>query len=113
VPVFTHRFTVVALSVTFFAKKPISDVTEEYRMSAPFKLLFDFLRGFEPEVSGRGAMPVPPEWREKMRKFAAGTLDDKEQEKLREALEANPAWVTILALEVKALRQESDNDDAR
>ena len=81
-------------------------------MSEPFEILFDFLQGFEPEVSARGAAPVPEEVRERMRLFGQGKLGASEQRELLHMLERQPEWISDLAAEVKALRPREDEKAA-
>lgn len=73
-------------------------------MSQPPKIIFDFLRSVEPEISGRNATPIPDDVRAKMRLFAQGKLSEQERQELQELLAEKPEWITALAEEVKTLR---------
>ena len=73
-------------------------------MSTAFQILAGFLERFGDEVEGR-ASPLPPgEVQAKLRALARGSLPAAEQSQLISLLSQNPQWVTLLAEEVKALR---------
>jgi len=79
-------------------------------MTEPFQVLTDFLKQFDPQVSGRSAEPPPSEICEKMKLFAKGDLSREERDRLCAALAVHPEWVKMLVREVKSLRGGTDPD---
>jgi hypothetical protein len=69
-----------------------------------FHILFELLEGGVQEVSGRAAAAVPSELREKIAKFAAGTCNEEERDKMKKLLREQPDLIPVLVTEIRALR---------
>ena len=73
-------------------------------MSDPFSILARFLDRFDDDVEGRSVEEPPDDVRQKLVRFAGGTLPEAERAGLIELLQSHPQWVPLLAREVKARR---------
>ena len=69
-----------------------------------FEVMSKFLDRFGDDVEGRSLEEPSPEVKLKLKGFAAGSLSEPERNEVIGLLQANPGWVTLLAREVKALR---------
>jgi hypothetical protein len=69
-----------------------------------FHILFELLEGRAQEVSGRAAASVPPELREKMERFAAGSCNEEEREQMKKLLREQPDLIPLLVTEIRSLR---------
>jgi hypothetical protein len=74
-------------------------------MSDSFSILARFLERFDDDVEGRSLEEPPEDVRQKLLRFAGGTLPERERTELIQLLEAHPQWIPMLAREVKARRQ--------
>lgn len=69
-----------------------------------FEILAGFLERFGDEVEGRELQEPPPEIKSQLRELAQGHLPQAQCTELLAVLGRNPAWISRLADEVKALR---------
>ncbi len=69
-----------------------------------FEILAGFLDRTEPEVEGRALEQPPPAVQLELRQFARGELPEARRKKLLDQLARNQHWLSLLADEVKALR---------
>jgi hypothetical protein len=76
-------------------------------MPNTFEILTGFLSRFGDEVEGRESPDLPPEARDKLRRFARGQLPVSDHAELIRQLSDRPDWVATLAAEAKALRDSS------
>jgi len=74
-------------------------------MTNSFKTLAAFFDQFNDEVQGRDLGEPPEEIRAKLRLLARGGLPATEHQELFVQLNQSPEWVTVLAREMKGLRQ--------
>jgi len=65
---------------------------------------------FEPEVEGRSLENPPPAAQLKLREFARGELPEEQQRELLVQLSLNRHWLSLLANEVKAMRNPSGGE---
>lgn len=73
-------------------------------MKDDFQILLEFLETDRPEVVGRAATAISPEFREKLIKFAAGSCTEEERAQVKKALQEQPDLIPALARETLALR---------
>ena len=73
-----------------------------------FQILFELLEGPAQEVMGRAATTVPPELRERIAKFAAGTCSQEERDQMKKLLREKPDLIPVLAAETQALRLSNE-----
>jgi uncharacterized protein YggL (DUF469 family) len=73
-----------------------------------FQILLEFLESDQPEVAGRAAATVSPEFREKLVKFAAGSCTEEERAQVKKMLQEQPYLLPALARETLALRQPQE-----
>jgi len=73
-----------------------------------FATLFELLEDRAQEVTGRVAVTVPSELREKIAKFAAGTCSDEERDQMKQLLLQKPDLIPVLVTEARALRQSNE-----
>jgi hypothetical protein len=76
-------------------------------MSNEFKIMAEFLNRPEAEVEGRALLEAPAPIKQKLLRFAQGTLLTSERAELVGQLNQNRHWIALLAQEVKARRQEN------
>jgi hypothetical protein len=69
-----------------------------------FQILLEFLESDRPEVVGRAATAISPEFREKLIKFAVGNCTEEERAQVKKALQEQPDLIPALARETLALR---------
>lgn len=74
-------------------------------MNDHFQILFELLESDLPEVSGRVAAPITSELRQRMARFAAGESAEDERTEIKKMLLEKPELTSVLANEVRALRQ--------
>ena len=77
-------------------------------MNDNFQILFELLESRTQEVTGRGATKVPPELREKIARFAAGTCSDEERDQMKRLMREQPDLIPVLVMETRALRQSDE-----
>ena len=77
-------------------------------MKDDFQILLEFLESDPPEVAGRAATAISPEFREKLVKFAAGSCTEEERTQVKKALQEQPDLLPALARETLALRQPQE-----
>lgn len=77
-------------------------------MKDDFQILLEFLKSDRPEVVGRAAATLSPEFREKLVKFAAGNCTEEERAQVKKALQEQPDLIPALARETLALRQPQE-----
>lgn len=77
-------------------------------MKDDFQILLEFLESDRPEVAGRAAAALSPEFREKLVKFAAGNCTEEERALVKKALQDQPDLIPALARETLALRQPQE-----
>ncbi|HWM24414.1 MAG TPA: hypothetical protein VNP98_06290 [Chthoniobacterales bacterium] len=78
-------------------------------MNDNFQILFELLEGPVQEVAGRAAATtVPPELREKLARFAAGTCTEEERDQMKKLLREKPDLIPVLAAETRALRPSNE-----
>ena len=77
-------------------------------MNNDFKILFELLEGRAQEVTGRIAAAVPPELRESIARFAAGTCSEEEREQMKKLLREKPDLIPVLVAETRALRPSAE-----
>ena len=73
-------------------------------MKDDFQILLEFLESDRPEVVGRAANAISPEFREKLVKFASGNCTEEERAQVKKALQEQPDLIPALARETLALR---------
>ena len=73
-------------------------------MKDDFQILLEFLESDRPEVAGRAATTVSPDFREKLVKFAAGRCTEEERTQVKKLLQEQPHLIPALARETLALR---------
>jgi hypothetical protein len=73
-----------------------------------FQVLFELLEGRDQEVTGRAAITVPAELREKIARFAAGTCSEEERDQMKKLLREKPDLIPVLVTETRALRQSDE-----
>ena len=73
-------------------------------MKDDFQILLEFLESDRPEVAGRAATTVSPDFREKLVKFAAGKCTEEERTQVKKLLQEQPHLISALARETLALR---------
>jgi hypothetical protein len=73
-------------------------------MSERLQILLKFLERFDDEVQGRELSEPADEAKDKLQRFARGTLPEKEQTEVLILLDRHPDWTAWLAKEVKGLR---------
>jgi hypothetical protein len=73
-------------------------------MSERLQILLKFLERFDDEVQGRELAEPAEEAKDKLQRFARGTLPEKEQTEVFILLDSHPDWTAWLAKEVKGLR---------
>jgi hypothetical protein len=73
-----------------------------------FQILFELLEGPPREVTGRAAITVPSELRERIARFAAGTCSEGEREQMKTMLREKPDLIPVLVTETRALRQSGE-----
>ena len=73
-------------------------------MKDDFQILLEFLESDRPEVAGRAATTVSPDFREKLVKFAAGKCTEEERAQVKKLLQEQPHLISALARETLALR---------
>jgi hypothetical protein len=73
-----------------------------------FQILFELLEGRAQEVTGRAATTVPPELREKIARFVAGTCSEEERDQMKGLLREKPDLIPVLAAETRALRPSNE-----
>jgi len=73
-----------------------------------FKILFDLLEGRAQEVTGRIAVAVPPELRESIARFAAGSCSEEERDRVKKMLHEKPDLIPVLVAETRALRPSAE-----
>jgi len=76
-------------------------------MSNSFEILSKFLERFGDEVEGRSLEEPSADMKLKLKRFANGSLPESERNELITVLQANPQWVSLLAQEAKALRDQA------
>ena len=69
-----------------------------------FKILFELLEDGAPEVTGRAAIAIPSDVREKLARFAAGSCSETEREQMKQLLQEQPDFIGALVKETIALR---------
>jgi hypothetical protein len=69
-----------------------------------FEILAGFLDRFGDEVEGRELHDAPPEIQDQLRELARGNLPENQCAELLALLNRHPAWIGLLAGEVKAMR---------
>ena len=77
-------------------------------MKDDFQILLEFLESDRPEVAGRAATTVSPDFREKLVKFAAGKCTEEERTQVKKLLQEQPHLISALARETLALRQPQE-----
>lgn len=77
-------------------------------MNDDFATLFELLEDRAQEVTGRVAVTVPSDLREKIAKFAAGTCSDEERDQMKKVLLQKPDLIPVLVTETRALRQSDE-----
>ena len=77
-------------------------------MKDDFQILLEFLESDRPEVAGRAATTVSPDFREKLVKFAAGKCTEEERTEVKKLLQEQPHLIPALARETLALRQPQE-----
>ena len=73
-------------------------------MSERLQILLKFLERFDDEVQGRALSEPAEEEKDKLQRFARGSLPEKEQTEVLILLDRHPDWTAWLAKEVKGLR---------
>ena len=73
-------------------------------MAERLQVLLKFLERFDDEVQGRELSEPAEEAKEKLLRFARGSLPEKEQTEVFILLDRHPEWTAWLAKEVKGLR---------
>jgi hypothetical protein len=73
-------------------------------MTERLHVLLKFLERFDDEVQGRELSEPAEEAKDKLQRFARGTLPEKEQTEVFILLDHHPEWTAWLAKEVKGLR---------
>ncbi len=73
-------------------------------MAERLQVLLRFLERIDDEVQGRELSEPAEEAKDKLQRFARGTLPDKEQTEVFILLDRHPEWTAWLAKEVKGLR---------
>ena len=73
-------------------------------MTERLQVLLKFLERFDDEVQGREVSEPAEETKIMLKRFAQGTLPEKEQTEVFVLLDRNPQWTAWLAKEVKGLR---------
>jgi hypothetical protein len=73
-----------------------------------FQILFELLEGRAQEVTGRAAITVPSEVREKIAQFAAGTCSEEERDQMKKLLREKPDLIPVLVAETRALRPSDE-----
>ena len=76
-------------------------------MAERLQILLKFLERFDDEVQGRELLEPAQETKDKLQRFARGTLTDQEQTEMFILLDRHPDWTAWLAKEVRGLRQSS------
>jgi len=76
-------------------------------MSNSFEILSKFLERYGDEVEGRSLEEPSADVKLKLKRFASGSLPESERNELITVLQANPQWVSLLAQEAKALRDQA------
>jgi hypothetical protein len=76
-------------------------------MAERLQILLKFLERFDDEVQGRELSEPAEETKNKLQRFARGTLTEDEQTEIFILLDRHPDWTAWLAKEVKGLRASS------
>ncbi len=77
-------------------------------MNDNFQILFELLEDPVQEVAGRAADMVPPELRERIARFAAGTCTEEERDQMKKLLREKPDLIPVLAAGTRALRPSNE-----
>jgi hypothetical protein len=75
-------------------------------MANSFEILSRFLDRFGDDVEGRSVEEPSADVKQKLKRFAGGSLSEIERNEIVGLLHANPQWVPFLAREARALRSE-------
>lgn len=77
-------------------------------MNDDLTILFEILESEDREVTGRVATTVPPEFLEKIARFAAGKCSEEEREQMKTMLREKPDLIPVLVTETRTLRQPNE-----